>query len=799
MNTASQIITLREYPSKTPEHKMYLKDFQPRLYQEAIFNTCTKYNTLVILPTGIGKTAIFLMMAAYRLNLYPNSKILLLGPTRPLIEQYYSVFKKYFNIEEEKMAIFTGYVSPEKRQELWKVAQIIFSTPQGLENDILSNRISLTDVSLIGFDECHRSIGDYSYNFIAKQYIKKALHPRIIGLTASPGSDNEKIQEVCQNLFIEKIEIRTTKDEDVLPYVQEVDIQKVYVELPDVFKNIRKYFDDSIKSRIKELKKYGINDVSNYSKKNLIGIQSALHAKIAHGEKDFETLKSLSLLAEIMKISYAIELLETQGIEPLKEYIQKLFNEAHSGKTKAAQNIIKDVNIINAYRHIEKIVNIEHPKLIELKNIISEELDKSKSDRDNPEKNIKIIIFSQYRDSGNKITRTLNEIGFKAKLFVGQAKKKDTGLSQKKQKEIIEQFARGEFNILVSSSVGEEGLDIPQVDMVVFYEPVPSAIRKIQRSGRTGRLQKGKIIMLITKDTLDEVYYHVSRNKEKKMYNAIKVIKTNSQLKSFLNSQEENKDVYITKENTVKTKTLDDYNINNNADITNNTDDNKELSNQYHNQSVEIKIIADYREKGSNVLKELANKDIILQLEKLSIGDFLLSSKVVVEYKTIQDFVDSIIDGRLLFQLKELKKYEKPIIIIEGTEDIYSARKIHPNAILGMIATITVSYGIPIIQTKNPKETAELLLIITRREQKEEKSDITYHFAKPLSLKEQQEYFISALPNIGIGGARPLLKHFKTVKNIINASEKELQEVDLIGPKKSKTLKEIFDTEWKEN
>ncbi len=772
MSDVLPVITLSDYSSKVPEHKMYLKDFEPRLYQESIFNTCTKHNTLVVLPTGIGKTAIFLMMAAYRLNLYPKSKILLLGPTRPLIEQYFAVFKKYFNIDEKKMSIFTGFVSPEKRQELWKDSQIIFSTPQGLENDIMSGRISLSDVSLLGFDECHRSTGDYSYNFIAKQYMKKALYPRIIGLTASPGSDNEKIQEVMTNLFIEKIEIRNSKDEDVAPYVQEVDIEKKFVELPDIFKDIKRYFDAAIKSKTRELKSYGfITDNVTYSKKNLLGAQAALHAKIAHGEKDFEILKSLSLLAEIIKISHAIELLETQGLEPLKQYMDKLHHEASSGKTKAAQNVVKDVNFRSAYIKLQHADGFEHPKIMELKSIIEEELDKSIPE--NSDK--KIIIFSQYRDSGTKITKMVNDSGFKAKLFVGQAKKKDTGLSQKKQKEMLEQFSNSEFNVLVSSSVGEEGLDIPQVDLVIFYEPVPSAIRKIQRSGRTGRLEKGRIIMLITKDTMDEVYYHVARNKEKRMYSAINTIKNNVQLNgSMMNG-------LANKEDKPKT-TLHDY------------------SGKVPEQKLpeKFKIIADYREKGSNVLKEIIDKDVTLQLEKLSIGDFLLSSKVVVEYKTVQDFVDSIIDGRLLSQLKELNKYEKPVIIIEGTEDMYSARKIHPNAIRGMLVTITVSYGIPLIQTRTHKETAEILMMIAKKEQSDEKSDITHHFAKPLSLKEQQEYFISALPNIGMGGARPLLKHFGTVKNIVNASEKELQDVDLIGPKKSKTLKELFETEWKE-
>ena len=327
----------------------YIKDFIPRIYQESIFNTCTKNNTLVVLPTGIGKTAIFLMMAAYRLNLYPKSKILLLGPTRPLIEQYSAVFEKHFDLEKSKMAIFTGFVSPEKRSELWKNAQIIFSTPQGLENDIMSNKIDISDVSLLGFDESHRATGDYSYNFVAKQYMKKALHPRILALTASPGSDNETISEVCKNLFIEKIEVRTVDDEDVVPYVQDVDIQKIYVELPDIFLDIKKYLDDCYKTKIHELKKLGtVSEHVTYSKKNLLGLQAAIHAKIAQGDRDFETLKSLSLLAELMKLHHAIELIGTQGIEPLKEYMDKLHLEAKSGKTKATVNLVKDLNFRSA-------------------------------------------------------------------------------------------------------------------------------------------------------------------------------------------------------------------------------------------------------------------------------------------------------------------------------------------------------------------------------------------------------------------------------------------------------------------
>jgi len=99
---------------------------------------------------------------------------------------------------------------------------------------------------------------------------------------------------------------------------------------------------------------------------------------------------------------------------------------------------------------------------------------------------------------------------FVLKFLLGRRKKNGSGLSQKEQKKIIEEFSAGEINVLVATSIAEEGLDIPEVNSVVFYEPIASAIRSIQRRGRTARLSKGKLIMLITKDTKDEAYYFIA-------------------------------------------------------------------------------------------------------------------------------------------------------------------------------------------------------------------------------------------------------------------------------------------------
>ena len=163
--------------------------------------------------------------------------------------------------------------------------------------------------------------------------------------------------------------------------------------------------------------------------------------------------------------------------------------------------------------------NIEHPKISALASIIQEEFQKNSQS--------KIIVFTQFRETAALLVKKLSEIkNVRASIFIGQAKKESSsGLSQKEQKEIIEKFKSGELNVLVATSIGEEGLDLPEVSAVVFYEPIPSAIRKIQRAGRTARLSPGKLIILITQETRDVIHHYASSARERKMYKAVHSIK----------------------------------------------------------------------------------------------------------------------------------------------------------------------------------------------------------------------------------------------------------------------------------
>src|SRR3989338_1191444 len=250
-----------------------IKNFVPRLYQETIMASCAKGNCLVILPTGLGKTKTAILAAVQRLNAHPDSKILFLTVTKPLAEQIYGEFKECVDIEEEKIAIFTGSVSPEKREEIWKKSTIVVSTPQCIEND-------------------------------------------------------------------------------------EINIDWVEVDLPVVFTEIKKYLQTFISERLKKLKDLGILQKQNLtyvSKTELLGLQSELRGRASTGEKDFSIWNSISILAEIMKVSHALELLETQGIITLHKYMERLNNDAPNSKVKAVKSVVADLNFRSAFIKVSRL------------------------------------------------------------------------------------------------------------------------------------------------------------------------------------------------------------------------------------------------------------------------------------------------------------------------------------------------------------------------------------------------------------------------------------------------------------
>ena len=1250
-----------------------------RKYQESVVAGAIEDNTLVVLPTGLGKTIIAAMLAAHRLNIFPGKKVLFLAPTRPLVVQHKETFKDILAVEN--MEVLTGKDAPAKRAEAYENNNIIFATPQTVENDIMRG-LSLKNFSLIIFDEAHRAAGNYAYSYIAEEYVNSAKDRLIIGLTASPGSNKEKIREVAKNLFIRQVLAKTEDDKDVKPYIMEMKIDWIKVELPGRFDEMRKIIKEILKDELSALKhKNYIRSagVDAANKGELLKAQGIIQKEISEGLSSYT---EASIVASAIKVIHALELLETQGISALVNYLERLRTQ----KSKAVRNLMIDPRVkllIRAAGELKK-EGIEHPKVARVVEIVKRQKEKNNE--------IKILIFTQYRDSVDKIIEKLNEADILAHEFIGQAARADkAGMSQKKQIEILNKFKEGEYTALVCTSVhpdeyivvkdpcrrikiesigefvesflnpgnyskkiknwqvlssngkevdfypitrvhkhlrksdvvkiklhggaeslitedhsiftfngngehvaaipeknlfvntayfapnieeikkidivkefldhaprtiidklfctfedinqprirmlssdlkvlkklsekkskraykselsgktnldvstildvikrlkyqgcvkewkegrycfsritpsgeeyltflkwffkkhyywkkkyrislqdvilapgyidkfcklhveflygktrvprymevncelagflgfyvsegsarktdktsdvllsarnkemqkrmsksvkdgllldpsidwkgvhiysqmafllvkyvfrcgigaykkevpsvifsspeeqkwkfleayflgdghladkiivlttasrklvtglyfllrqlgvkkltirrdhayrlsiyeslpfakithksrgtrkyydliptalisdksfrkfgnkyaktntkpkartigkvdndscfdfikelkkvekqpefvydlsvkgterffggpgliclhnsvAEEGLDIPKVDLVIFYEPIPSEIRSIQRRGRTGRSEAGRVIILITKNTRDEGFYWAGFHKERRMKSEIDGMKKLNEI-DFSSGQQ-----------SLITYGSEEVNKNN-----------------------KIKIFVDARERNSEISKIL-RRSADVKVSQLPVGDYILSDRVCVERKTVYDFVQSIIDKRLMQQASELSKnFAIPIIMVEGAQNMYGIRQIHPNAIRGAIASLAVNFKISIIPTQNEEDTANLLYIIAKREQEDEERTVALRGEKKvMSMPEKQQFIVESLPNVSAVLARRLLEHFGSVQNVVNAGEFELKQVEGIGAVKAREIRQVVKSQY---
>jgi len=749
-----------------------------RKYHISIAEEANRESLMVVLPTGLGKTTIALLVIVERLAM---GKVLFLAPTRPLVEQHSAFLKEVLTLDPYLIQTFTGSVLADRREKLWDAAKIVVSTPQIIENDLLSNKIDLSNVALLIFDECHRAVGNYSYVYIAEKYTEQAKEPLVLGITASPGSDKEKIKEICTSLGVKRVESRTEYDHDVAPYVFKKGFEWRGIDVPEEIKKQKRVLDEVLEERINELQRLGFirkKSGRDISKTDLLKLRMLIEAQLAK-QKHADYYKALSLQAEVMKIKHAIELIETQGIFALRRYFDRLRTEALSeGGSKAAKRLLKDNKFVDAMFAVASYDG-EHPKLNVLIELLREEI------RVNP--STRIIVFTNYRDTAEMIISALHDLksekeGIRPVKFIGQASKgEDKGLKQKEQVEIINKFKEGVFNVLIATSVAEEGLDIPATDLVLFYEPIPSAIRSIQRKGRTARKKVGKVIVLIAKGTRDEAYYWLSRSKEREMRRRISELRTMG-----MNEEGGGDPKKINKAELV-------------AAAAEREEKEKQRRITDFDEEAELTIFVDPRETRSGVARFLQKAGVNLKLQNLGTGDYIVSDRVCIERKSAVDFSDSLVNKRrnLLEQIHRMKnEYEKPLLVIEG-DSIYGQRNVHPNVVRAVMATIAVDFSVPIIQTRDEADTASLIYVIAKREQMPNKTEVNPHGKKPsASLKEQQEYFISALPNIGIVTARNLLRRFKTIERILTASKEELMEVEHVGEKTAEHIKEVLSKEY---
>jgi ERCC4-related helicase len=757
--------TYLEHPLLRPQ------SVERRLFQLDLAAGALKASSLVVVPTGLGKTVIALMVLLGRIE---KGKILFLAPTKPLVEQHASFLRRVL-ADDGMVALMTGETEAEGRGEIWKSARIVVSTPQVIENDLLSRRMDLENVSLVIFDEAHRAVGNYAYVYIAERYMREASSPLVLGITASPGSEGEKIAEICASLGIEKILTRTESDPDVMPFVHQREVEWIRLTVPEELLRIRTAIEDVLKSRMDELNRLGISPARielRASKKELLGLQAMLRTGVAR-QPNPALFRGISLMAEILKLQHAVELAETQGPGALGRYLQRLHGEALSRSgSKASRRIIEDPRIGKVMADLAE-TKAEHPKLSAVLEILHEQIEAEPDSR--------IMVFTNYRDTASALLEFLKQDQvIKAVRFVGQASRQDdSGLTQKKQAEILQKFRSGEHNVLIATSVGEEGIDIPSTDLVLFYEPVPSEIRSIQRKGRTGRARAGRVVVLIAKGTRDEAYHWISDRKEKTMQRQIRGLSRKEHQAQFETpEQPQTRQAEITDAQDARASNIQCTAASPQA------------------QSEAFAIFVDLREREMGKLLE--TRGLQVAMKNLEVGDYVISDRVAVERKTAQDFVVSMMDPQrnLFRQISDLARtYERPLLILEG-RDLYT-RQVNPNAIRGALASVAVDYGVPIIPTESQEETAEVIAILSARERKDGRAPKIHGHKTARTLKEQQEYLVASMPSVGPAVARNLLRHFGSVERIVAASPEELQEVELVGPKIAERIRELVGGQYK--
>jgi Fanconi anemia group M protein len=816
-----------------------------RAYQTQLADAAVDAHTLVCLPTGLGKTTVSLLVTADRLESV-GGRVLFLAPTKPLVQQHAEFYREALDIPDEEIVVFTGEIRPEDRADRWTDARIVVATPQVVENDLVGSRISLADVTHLTFDECHRATGEYAYVYIAERYHDDAADPLVTGMSASPGGDKESILTVCRNLGLEEVEVMTEEDADVAAYTHDTSVEWERIELPEEIIGIRDALNEVIKDRLQKLKSLGVTNTTqpDVSQKQLNRMRGKLQ-ELMDADKS-EGYKGMSTHAEVMKLRRAVELVETQSVESVRRYFERQRNAARSsGASKASQRLVAEPKVREAMRLAESFDGT-HPKFSRARILLAQTLGIEGGDR--------VIVFTESRDTAEALTEFLSA-SFDTRRFVGQGDKESSeGMTQTEQQDTLDAFRNGEFEVLVSTSVAEEGLDVPEVDLVLFFEPVPTAIRSIQRKGRTGRQAEGQVVVLLAEDTRDEAYYWISKRREEEMESELRDLKgvagdieseltpPQAALEAYDGAESERKDGDDAPEpgeadadagSGADAGTDTAAGTNGQAGLTDfgatdaaiegadgePTESEEETGGDgdtpadetgsdadgdtseagvvatAEGDGEETEVVVDQRELDAAIAKDLSKRDgIRTRLETLAVGDYVLSDRVAVERKSVADFLDSLLDGdRSLFeQIGDLSRaYARPILILEG-DGLYEERNVHPDAIRGALASLAVDFDVSVLQTADEAETGELLRTIAAREQTDRDRTVSVHGEKSAkTLAEQQEYVVSAIADIGPVTAQSLLDAFGTVEGVMTAREADLRDVDGVGEVTASRIREV--------
>jgi len=502
-----------------------IREYQYRIVARGLY-----HNMLVALPTGLGKTFI---AATIMLNWYrwtTDAQIVFVAPTRPLVSQQVRACFEIAGIPRSATTMLTGGISPGLRAEEWQSKRVFFMTPQTIMNDLKSGICDSKKLVLLVVDEAHRATGGYAYVEVVRFLRRFNTSFRVLALTATPGASIEGVQEVIDGLGISRIEIRTEDSLDIRQYVHSRKIDTILFDSSDEMVMVMDLFAKALQpvlDKLNGMNAYWARDPMTLTPYGLTQSRQRWMASDA-GRKAGFSIKGMvnTIFSLLASLSHGIELLKFHGIGPFYHKILAFRNEIHSNGKKGGK-YSKQINESEPFQTMMSRVQIwinnpdfvGHPKLEYIQIVVMDHfLDAGEGRGASDPSSTKVMIFAHYRDSAEEIARVLrrNSPMVRPHVFVGQANSKGSeGMDQKKQLNIIEKFKTGIYNTLVATSIGEEGLDIGEVDLIICYDASASPIRMLQRMGRTGRKRAGKIVVTLMKGKEENNFSKAKNNYEK--------------------------------------------------------------------------------------------------------------------------------------------------------------------------------------------------------------------------------------------------------------------------------------------
>ena len=867
----------------------FLKDgVSARAYQMKALRNALAASTLMVMPTGFGKTAVEWMAMAEALRL-DEGKILLLAPTTGLVEQQQRMAREMLELDPELIQLFTGDIAPAKRPPVWDAARIIMATSQVIRNDAVNGTIDLSEVSLLIVDEAHHGTGKHAYAQVGNLYREAHEHaPLVLGATASPGSTEQNIMEVIRTFGFDCLDVCRKEDLLLQPYAVDMSTVPHRLALPDTLLTLIQPLKAHFEQEAKHLQELGFLSTTTHISGKMID-DAQRRASQAIQRRDVRGYDAARRIGDLRRTHILLDLIQTQGVKAALAFLMRAEEDGRSGERTTNRFVAKPA--VHQFRIAAKDIPELHPKPSHVFQLVEKQI------TDHPES--KIIVFTEYRDTVENIVSMLSSIELvEADRFIGQSGKgKRKGMTQKQQLEQLRRFRKGEINVLVATSVGEEGLDVPAAELVILYEPVPSAIRAIQRRGRTARQQAGTVHTLIAEGTRDGYVQIAAEKREQRMYRLLQRIRNRGLLPSrppptdevfqffsirtkdgemgvaeFIEQQENAITLQYSQEPTEPQEVqpepkqergppiiapadrrhsqqmgLDQF-----ADKPTPVEKPKVstetlrttypapiLDGQAHRQQenlssaaasalVEemkttehegVEITLDHREASSTLGPYLRSLGVKVQFSHLLHGDIRISERILIERKTARDLVQSLTDGRLLQQCRRLSAAaSRPMLLIEIGQG--HGQFVHPNAVHGALAHVSLDLGMPIMMTKSPEESAHFLAVAAKREHdliekmatnamkraesfEDERSiersvsaamaeikaiELDGDLETPLANRwtafqqSQSAHVLAAIPGIGQKKADALIDTFTSLSGVFSASVQQLSNCDGVGP-----------------